>query len=124
MNKKGFVNFLERVLFPFLIILILGACASSTQVTAGSAAPNFILQAVRGGEYHLDDLLEKPVLLSFIDTQAAGGFATSDPSRAQIVFLKSMQEQYGPKGLVVLIIDAARIETGKQPSQDQLINFT
>jgi hypothetical protein len=35
-----------------------------------------------------------------------------------------MQEQYGPKGLVVLIVDAARIATGKQPSQDQLINFT
>src|SRR4030095_503768 len=64
------------------------------------------------------------VLLSFINTQAEATSSTAEPSRAQIVFLKSMREQSGPRGLVVLIVDAARIATGQQPSQDQLLNFT
>ena len=124
MNKNRFVNLLRRPLFPILMILIVSACGSSTDIGVGTSAPDFTLQAVRGGEYHFQDLLEQPVLLSFINTQSTGGSATSDPSRAQIVFLKSMQEQYGQKGVTVLIVDAARVATGKQPSQDQLINFT
>ena len=124
MKKNRFVNLLHRLFFPILIVLIVSACSSSADLAPGTSAPDFTLQAVHGGEYRLQDLLEQPVLLSFINTQAEGGSATANPSRAQIVCLKSMQEQYGPKGLVVLIVDAARIATGKQPSQDQLINFT
>ena len=90
----------------------------------GSSAPSFSLPQVHGGSFRLVDIPGQVVLLSFINTQAEATSATADPSRAQIVFLKSMQEQYGPKGLVSLIVDAARIATGKQPSQDQLINFT
>jgi peroxiredoxin len=123
MKKNGFVNLLNRLLVV-LNLLIVSACGSATSIGPGTSAPDFTLQAVRGGEYDLQNLLEQPVLLSFINTQATGGSATSDPSRAQIVFLKSMQEQYGSKGLVVLIVDAARLATGKQPSQNQLINFT
>ncbi len=99
-------------------------CGSAMTLEPGTSAPDFALQAVRGGEYRTADLTGQPLLLSFINTRAEATSATSDPSRAQIVFLKSMQEQYGPKGLVVWIIDAARIATGEQPSQDQLINFT
>jgi peroxiredoxin len=112
-----------------LILLTLGfsaACSPSSQtdIGQGASAPDFTMKAMRGGSYHLADLSGQVVLLSFINTQAEATSATADPSRAQIVFLKSMQQQYGPKGLVVWIVDAARIATGKQPSQDQLINFT
>ncbi len=124
MNKNGFMNLACRYCLPIIIILITCACSPSAHIEPGTSAPDFVLQAVRGGEYRLQGLLGQPVLLSFINTQAEGGSATSDPSRAQIVFLKSMQGQYGPKGLTVLIVDAARVATGRHPAQDKLINFT
>jgi peroxiredoxin len=123
MQNSGFINLAYRLLFS-LILLLASGCGSSVTLEPGAAAPDFALQAVRGGEYRMGGLTGQPILLSFINTQAEATSATADPSRAQIVFLKSMQQQYGPKGLVVLIVDAARIANGKQPSQDQLINFT
>ena len=117
------MNLANRLLLS-LIILIAYGCGSSADLEPGASAPDFALQAVRGGSYRLADLSGQAALLSFINTQAEASSATADPSRAQIVFLKSMEQQYGSKGLVVLIVDAARIATDKQPSQDQLINFT
>jgi hypothetical protein len=35
-----------------------------------------------------------------------------------------MQEQFGSQGLIVMIVDAARIAAGSYPGKDQLINFT
>lgn len=107
-----------------MIILVTYGCGSSPTLEPGSFAPDFHLKAVRDGSYHLADLSGQVVLLSFINTQAEAASGTADPSRAQIVFLKSMQEQYGLKGLVVMIVDAARIATGSYPGEDQLINFT
>ena len=114
----------DRKFFLVIIILVLiSSCVSSQELKLGMPVPVFSLNAVRGGTYHLQDLLGKPILLSFINGQADGDLATADPSRAQIVFLKSMHEQYGPKGLNVLIIDATRIETGKRPNQEKLIKM-
>src|SRR5689334_15922565 len=99
-------------LFLAIILLSTYGCGSSSRSEPGSTAPDFDLQAVRGGSYQLSELSGKAVLLSFINTQAEASAVTPDPSRAQLVFLKSMQEQYGPNGLIVVIIDAARIMTG------------
>ena len=109
-----------------LSVLVSYRCGTSPTLAPGSSASDFNLQAVRGGSYHLAELSGQVILLSFINTQAdaASASATSDPSRAQIVFLKSMQEQYGAKGLLVLIVDAAHIATGGDPGTDALINFT
>ena len=118
--------FLRLIAVALLILPFLAACVTTGQskIQQGTSAPDFSLQAVRGGSYQLTNLAEKVVLLSFINTQAVAASGTADPSRAQIVFLKSMEGQYGTKGLVVLIVDAARVATGKYPGQDKLINFT
>lgn len=123
MHTNSFMNHACR-LFLLLIFLVTYGCGPSQRLEPGSSAPGFDMQAVRSGSYSLADLSGQVILLSFINTQADATSATSDPSRAQIVFLKSMQEQYGVKGLIVLIVDATRIATGSDPGMDHLINFT
>ena len=123
MKKSGFANLIHSSLLTFIILNTCG-CGSSITLEPGAAAPDFSLPGVRGSSFQLADFPGQVILLSFINTQAEASSPTADPSRAQIVFLKSMQEQYGPKGLVVWIVDAASVATGKQPTQDQLINFT
>ena len=115
---------LAHRLFLTMIVLVTCSCGSAPTLEPGSFAPDFHLKEVRGGSYHLADLLEQAVILSFINTQAEAASGTADPSRAQIIFLKSMQEQYGLKGLLVIIVDATRTATGSYPGEDQLINFT
>ena len=123
MQTNRFMNLIYR-LFLAIIVLIISGCNSSRTLEPGSAAPDFELQTVRGGTYHLSDLSGQVVLLSFLNTQAEASSAITDPSRAQIVFLKSMDEQYGSNRVVVMIVDATRIATGSHPGVDQLINFT
>ncbi len=120
---------LDTIWFLVLISTVLLSSCRPTQrpfinIKPGISAPDFNLKAARGDTYDLASLRGETILLSFINTQAKAAASESDPSRAQIVFLKSMQEQYTAKGLNVWIIDAARQETGNQPSLDDLVNFT
>jgi peroxiredoxin len=78
----------------------------------GDYLPNVRLNAIRGGIYHLKELFGQATLLSILDTQAP-------ISRKQIVFLRSMYQQFKAKGLKVVIIAA---DTRSNPSD--LINFT
>jgi len=120
-------------LFRYLLLAVVmlfapgssaACCVGSTAtLQPGNQAPDFTLEAVREGSYHLQDLQGNVVLLSFLNSQAQAS-ATPDPSRSQIISLKSMLEQYGLNEMVVLIVDAARLRTGEQPTIDSLINFT
>jgi NAD(P)-dependent dehydrogenase (short-subunit alcohol dehydrogenase family) len=96
-------------------------------VFSGDTAPSFSLLAARGGRCALTDLLAKKrvVLLSFIDARSLPlSSAYSDPSRGQLVFLKSMARQYAPKGVEVLIVGCNGPCGGQPLAPSALLNFT
>jgi peroxiredoxin len=105
-------------------------CAHShpEPATAGAQvngmAPDFTrpVAAQQGGTFFLHAYRGHPVLLAFLDTQAA---ATRDgnTSRAQVVFLKSMERQNPALGLRVVIVDAAAAIGKPVPSRTALINY-
>jgi len=86
-------------------------------------APAFTRVQTRGGTFSLSGQHGHPVLLSFLNTQAESTRAT-DPSRAEIVLLKSMNTQNHRYGLRTVIVDAADAAGAAPPSRDALINFT
>jgi len=100
-----------------------GGSAGNTAV--GRAAPAFSAPVARqtGGRFSLEGQRGHAVLVSFLNTQAEPS-AAGDPSRSQIVFLKSMDRQNHPDGLKTVIVDSAAAAGVPAPSHDDLINFT
>ena len=90
---------------------------------AGMPAPPLVGAAVRGGRVRLDDLHGHVVLLSFLNSLAQAT-PEGDPSRAQIVFLRSMQRQHARFGLRVVVVDAAALAGAGTPSRNDLVNYT
>jgi Periplasmic binding protein-like domain len=76
------------------------------KIEAGVLTPALAGSAVRGGEVSLERLRGRVVLVSFLNSRAEATIE-GDPSRAQIVFLRSMQTQHERFGLRVIVVDAA-----------------
>jgi len=115
------------ILFTIYYIVFFQQKPARTQehLQPGTAAPDFQLNAVRGGTVHLADYAGCVVLLSFISTRSdTSSSSSSDPSSSQVVFLESMQQQYNSKGLRIIIVDATALLTGQHPDQDTLLNYT
>jgi len=101
------------------ILTLTTACRSQPVSGPVSALPDLTLPDVRGGVFHLRALPAQPLLLAFLQTVPD----TADtPSRNQVVFLASMAQQYGPRGLRVAIVDATVLVPGSQPSHDAVLN--
>jgi len=84
-----------------------------------STLPDLVLPDVHDGAFHLRSQPAQPLLLAFLQTVPD----TSDtPSRSQVVFLSSMAQQYGPRGLRVAVVDASALVLASQPSHDALRN--
>lgn len=79
------------------------------------------LASLKAGTFSLAGQRGHPVLLSFLNTQATAG---DDPSRAEIVFIKSMNTQNRHYGLRTVIVDAADVAGISPPGRDALVNFT
>jgi peroxiredoxin len=90
---------------------------------AGMPAPALEGSAVRGGHVNLEGLRGGIVLVSFLNTRAEAT-VVGDPSRAQIVFLRSMQRQHERLGLRVIVVDAAELAGAGRPSRNDLVNYT
>jgi peroxiredoxin len=108
-------------------ILIWPIRPSPRDVVPGATAPSFSLPVARGGSCDLAGLLvkKKIVLLSFLDARSMPLSRTeADPSRGQLVFLKSMAQQYAPSGLEVLIVGCNRLFSRKPLAAGALLNFT
>lgn len=99
----------------FISIWLFTACHTSDI----SALPNITLPDINGGTFHLRSYPAQPLLLAFLQTfpDTAG-----TPSHSQVVFLSSMANQYGPRGLRVAIVDATILAHSSQPSRDALLN--
>lgn len=112
---------------PLMCIFVVEPRTKSRSVFVGSTAPPFSLPVARGGSCSLGDLLAKKrvVLLSFLDARLQPLSRTySDGSRGQVVFLKSMAQQYAPKGVEVLIVGCNQPFSAKPIEIDSLLNFT
>lgn len=72
-----------------------GAAASSV---IGTEAPDFTLADASGHSYHLRDLRGKVVVLDFWASWCG-------PCRESMPFFQAMQDQYGPRGVIVLGLD-------------------
>jgi len=80
---------------------------------------DFVLPQVGGGTFQLHSQPAGPVLVAFLQTVPD----TADtPSRTQAVFLMSMAQQYAPRGLKVVAIDASALVNHQPPDHDTLIN--
>ena len=112
----------RALVLPFCAVFILtltAPCRSGPVSRPVSTLPDLTLPDVRGGAFHLRALPAQPLLLAFLETVPD----TADTaSRNQVVFLASMAQQYGPRGLRVAIVDASILVFGSQPSHDAVLN--
>jgi len=106
-----------------LIVILTAPCRSNPVPTPVSGPvstlPDLTLPDVRGGAFRLRAVPAQPLLLAFLQTVPD----TADTaSRSQAVFLASMAQQYGPRGLRVAIVDASVLAHASQPSHDAVLN--
>lgn len=94
-----------------------------TQLAIGMKAPNFELEDVRGGSVALSEFMKSPLLISFVFVHDSYQSDMAQATRAQMVFVKSLNEQYGSKGLHVVFIDGSHFVPGYEADSSQRINF-
>jgi len=65
----------------------------------GLRAPDFTLQAMDGKQYRLSEIAGQPVLINYWATWCI-------PCKAELPILQKLYQEYQPKGLVILTVDA------------------
>jgi hypothetical protein len=106
-----------------LTFLLRSSEKTAQPLAIGAHAPSLRGGAVRGGTVDLAGLRGHIVLLSFLNSRAPSTSA-GNPSRAQIVFLRSMLTQHARFGLRVILVDAAKIAGAGEPRRNELVNDT
>jgi hypothetical protein len=112
-GEKWALSVLRALLFSALAPI--GGCRS----TPVSTLPDQTLPDVRGGQFHLRSQPAQPLLLAFLQTIPD----TADtPSRSQVVFVSSMAQQYGARGLRVAVVDASALALAAPPGLNAIGN--
>jgi hypothetical protein len=122
-DRRLLLALLALVVIVTVPLALLLRSEERPQLEAGAPAPKLVGKAVRGGEVSLDRLRGHVILVSFLNSRAEAR-ADGDPSRAQIVFLRSMQTQHARFGLRVIVVDAAELAGAGRPSRNDLVNYT
>jgi hypothetical protein len=122
-DRRLLLALLASVVIVALLLVLLLHKEEPSHLEAGAHAPDLAGRAVRGGDVSLDRLHGHLVLLSFLNSRA-DATPEGDPSRAQIVFLRSMQRQHARFGLRVIVVDAAELAGAGKPSWNDLVNYT
>jgi hypothetical protein len=122
-DRRLLLALLALVVIVTVLLALLLRKEERPQIEAGAPAPALAGGAIRGGEVSLERLRGHVVLVSFLNSRAEAT-PEGDPSRAQIVFLRSMQTQHGRLGLRVIIVDAAELAGAGKPSRNDLVNYT
>jgi hypothetical protein len=108
------------------IFVLCGTAVAGLIYAAAQRQPNTEGQppgsALQTGALPLAAHRGQVVLVSFLDTQAEATTA-GDPSRAQVVFVKSMERQHQTYGLGAVIVDAADVVGKPEPSSEMLVNY-
>ena len=125
----------RKLLLVLVLVLVPAAAIAAISVAAlrgtetrprlgvGAPAPALAANAVRGGRVSLARLRGYVIVLSFLNSRAEAT-PDGDPSRAQIVFLRSMHTQHERLGLRVIVVDAAELAGAGRPSRSDLVNYT
>jgi hypothetical protein len=113
----------QAAVIAVISVAALRHAEEESRLDVGMSAPALAGSAVRGGNVRLAGLRGHVVLLSFLNSRAEAT-PEGDPSRAQIVFLRSMERQHGRFGLRVIVVDAAELAGAGRPSRNDLVNYT
>lgn len=95
-----------------------------TAARVGARVPVLYLQSVRGGSVRVPAEGAQATLLAFLSLRPVDQtYRNADPSRAQLVFLKSLSEQYVEQGVRVQLVDVTGLQ-GHPSTLDERVNFT
>lgn len=112
---------LKKYLAPWVILGFLGTPGAEMlpRVEPGRVVPALKLESIAHGQVELAQFRGIPVFLSFISTDQKASL-----SRSQIVFLKSILNQYSSAGVKVFLIEASSVDSRPTAKQADLVNFT
>jgi len=126
-KRTGWIQVAGLLAVPLVYVLVGRIVVNPRGVLAGDPAPAFSLPVARGGRCDLTALLarKRVVLLSFIDARPQPfSCPHSGSSRGQVVFLKSMAQQYTQNGVEVLMVGCNQPFGARPLTANSLLNFS
>lgn len=130
MSKFNLRTIFYRVT-PFFLLIITIIILLNNRDNKVSLAPaegsneiSFHLKSIQGNWIDSEHLKGQKVMLTFINISNDWDSEVSKQSRAQLNFVKSMEEQFGQSGTRFILVVADHLLTNKDTSRETLMNFS